>query len=325
MLTESLNLVSTKDGEQIAVWKVFDSLKDSLIANNDTANGQNVFLTHGTFSDKKVCLGIAGYLAKLGHTCYIMEWRGHGTSSIPKNKFNFETIALYDFDATFRYLFDELKLDNLHCVTHSGGGICLTMFFIQKLLTQDKQYINKLNSISMFACQAYGAALNRKSHAKILLTKSITQMIGFLPAKPFKLGTVNESYHTMTQWYDWNLNKNFKSSLAMQDSNRENIQSSDQASDQASNDAKDFDYRQQMSKIKTPIYAISAKGDHFIAPANGCHLFLNDFDNPANDFREFSISNGDLEDYNHSRIIMSRNAATEIWPTVAAWIDKHSH
>lgn len=318
MIKESLDLVTTKDGEQIAVWKVVDSIKDS-----PAAKRQNVLLTHGTFSDKRVCLGVAEYLAKLGHTCYIMEWRGHGNSPVPKNSFNFETVAIYDLDATFRYLFDELKLDNLHCVTHSGGGLCLTMFLIQKLLTQDTQYIDKINSISIFACQAYGAVLNRKSYARILFLKSITRLLGYIPAKKLKLGTINESYHTMNPWFDWNLNQNFKSSLTKQDAN---YQSSNSQNTHYQNSSYDdsFDYRQHMPKITTPIYAISAKGDNFIAPTSGCQLFLNDFNNPANDFREFSISNGDLDDYTHSRIIASRNASTEVWPTVSRWIEKHA-
>ncbi|WP_201557593.1 alpha/beta fold hydrolase [Psychrobacter sp. 72-O-c] len=312
MIKETLNLVTTKDGEQVAVWKVFDSIKDSTLVDSHASKKQNVLLTHGTFSDKRVCLGVAKYLAKLGHTCYIVEWRGHGDSSIPKDKFNFETVAIYDLEATFHYLFDGLKLDNLHCITHSGGGICLTMFLIQEILAQNTQYINKINSITMFACQAYGAVINPKSYARILLIKSITRLLGYLPAKRLKLGTINENYHTMSQWYDWNLNKNFKSSLAKQDVNYQNTDYNE-----------NFDYRQHMPKVTIPIYAISAKGDDFIAPFSGCQLFLNDFNNPANDFCEFSISNGDLEDYSHSRIIMSRNASKEIWPTVAAWIEKH--
>ncbi len=313
MIKETLNLVTTKDGEQIAVWKVIDSLPENIAADRPVTKAQNVLLTHGTFSDKRICLGIAHYLAKLGHTCYIMEWRSHGNSPVPKNKFNFETIASYDIDATLHYLFDELKLDNLHCVTHSGGGICLTMFLIQVALAQNPLYRKKISSISMFACQAYGAVLNPKSYARILLTKLITRLLGYLPAKRFKLGSINESYHTMSQWYNWNLNQNFKSSLAKKDMGYQKM-----------NSTKSFDYRRHMSTIKTPIYAISAKGDYFIAPSNGCQLFLNDFNNPANQFREFSLANGDLDDYTHSRIMMSRHAATEIWPTVALWIEKHA-
>lgn len=298
MITETLKLVATEDGEQIAIWKIFDNAKNSAIAKR-----QNILLTHGTFSDKRVCLGIANYLAKRGHSCYIMEWRGHGHSPIPKVKFNFETVALYDFNATLHYLFDELQLDNLHCVTHSGGGICLTM-----CLVQNEQHINKISSISMLACQAYGAVMNPKSYAKIMLIKTMTRLLGYVPAKRLRLGTINESYQMMGQWFNWNLNQNFKSSLTKQDSKY----------------TKNFDYRQHIHKVIVPIYAISAKGDNVIAPPRGCKLFLDDFNNSANSFRKFSMANGDLEDYNHSRVILSSNAAKEVWPTIAAWIERHS-
>lgn len=321
MITESLKLVTTKDGEQVAIWKVFDSSvfnhdnsRDT--AGHPTANGQNILLTHGTFSDKHTCLRIAEYLAKLGHACYIMEWRGHGHSPLPKNEFNFETIATYDFAATFCYLFDELKLDNLHCVTHSGGGVGLTMF-----LVQNPCYIDKINSSTMFACQAYGAVVSRQNYVKILAAKVFTRVFGYIPAKRLKLGPVNENYYTMNQWYDWNLQKNFQSSFIKQS---DNFKSNIISIDEEFNHDESFDYRQHMPLITTPIYAISAKGDNLISPTPGCQLFFDDFDNPASVFREYSISNGDLEDYSHSRIMISRNAAKEVWPTVAAWIEKHT-
>lgn len=317
MIVEKLVLVPTKDNEQIALWKITDTLentsKDNAFIKNTIADtietkAQNILLIHGTFSDKRVSLGIASYLAKLGHTCYIMEWRGHGSSSIPKDTFNFETIALCDIAATFDYLFDELNLDNLHAVTHSGGGICLTIF-----LTQNQHYIHKTSSITMVACQAYGAVLNSQSYARIVLLKAMTRLLGYVPATRFKLGPINESYYTMSQWYNWNIHKNFQSHLDKKNLNVKN-----------SNEHSEFDYRQQMPAITIPIYAISAKGDHFIAPPSGCQLFLDDFNNSENIFREFAIAHGDLEDYNHSRVILSGNAAKEIWPTIASWIEKYT-
>lgn len=325
MMTQKPHLVTTKDGEKIAVWQVSDSVKDNDATNDSTATdssvakAQNILLTHGTFSDKHTCLKIAKYLAGLGHHCYIMEWRGHGHSSVPKNKFNFETVATYDFEATFGYLFDELELDNLHCVTHSGGGVGLTMFLIQ-----NPRYIDKINSITMFACQAYGAVVNRKNYVKILTAKLFTRLFGYIPAKKLKMGPINESYYTMNQWFDWNLQKNFNSSFIKQSNIKQNAFAKN-IMDDVIYDDESFDYRQHMPMITTPIYAISARGDKFISPTAGCKLFFDAFDNPINVFREYSISHGDLDDYTHSRIMISRNAAKEIWPTVVAWIDKHTN
>ncbi|MEN2752647.1 alpha/beta fold hydrolase [Psychrobacter sp. FBL11] len=323
MMTQTPHLVTTKDGEQIAIWRVIESIKVSEASDDNVAahtsiesikvaKAQNILLTHGTFSDKHTCLKIAEYLAGLGHHCYIMEWRGHGHSSVPKDKFNFETVATYDFEATFGYLFDELELDNLHCVTHSGGGVGLTMF-----LVQNPHYIDKINSITMFACQAFGAAMNVKNYVKIFTAKLLTRLFGYIPAKKLKMGPINESYYTMSQWFDWNLQKNFNSSFIKHREFEENI------INKVTNDDS-FDYRQLMSMITIPIYAISARGDTFISPTGGCKLFFDAFDNPINVFREYSISNGNLDDYTHSRIMISRNAAKEIWPTVVAWIEKHA-
>ncbi len=309
MSIQSLHHVTTSDGEKIALWQVVNPIENDLKANNNVkTKAQNILMIHGTFSDKRVSLGVAGYLARLGHTCYIMEWRGHGASSMPTDDYNFETIAFYDIAATFTYLFDELKLHNLHAVTHSGGGICLTMF-----LTQNQNYIDKINSITMVACQAYGAALHSKSYAKITVLKALTRLLGYVPAKRFRLGPINESYHTMSQWYNWNLGKHFESSLAKHNYDYKK-----------SNENESFDYRQLMPSVTTPICAISAKGDHFIAPPSGCQLFLKGFDNPTNTFYEFAIENDHLEDYNHSRVMLSSNAAKEVWPTITAWIEKHA-
>ena len=328
MMTENLKLVTTKDNVKIAIWKISDNDKHHKLPRSSVYKRQNIFLTHGTFSDKKTCLRIAEYLAALGHTCYILEWRGHGASpvsnnTVPKEVFNFETIATYDFEATFSYLFDELKLDNLHCVTHSGGGACLTMFLIQ-----NPHYIDKINSSSMFACQVYGAIINPKNHLKILSAKLFTRLLGYIPAKKFNMGSINESYYMMNQWYQWNLHKNFNSSFITQDSiNVAGIEQNafnNSTSQHSSADSELFDYRQYMPTITIPIYAISAKGDKLISPTRGCYAFFSNFNNSSNVFCEYSFKNGDLDDYNHSRIMNSRYAAQEIWPTVAAWIEKHA-
>ena len=285
MITEDLFFLETADNEKIALWKVFNSKKDI---------NKNIFLTHGTFSNKNICLGISKYLAKLGYSCYIMEWRNHGKSLTTKKKFNFETIALYDLKAVFTYFFEDLKMTSIDCITHSGGGICLSMFLIKH-----KTYNSKINSITMFACQAFGASFSVTNKLKILLSKYLTFIIGFIPAKKIQLGPHNESYFTMKQWFNWNLKKEFCSTDIS------------------------FDYKINMENIKIPIYSISAKGDTFIAPSIGCLLFLESFNKSYNIFKEFSIENGNLEDYNHSRIIMSKNSAKEIWPSVLKWIEKN--
>lgn len=283
MYKETLLKLETEDAETIALWKVTHPEKD---------NQKHIFLTHGTFSDKRICLGISTYLVDLGYTCWIMEWRNHGASEPTKKKFNFETIALFDFKAAFKYLFEKEKIANLSCITHSGGGICLTMF-----LTRNQDYISKVNNVTIFACQAFGAALTKRKYLSKIMLKCFTKLTGSMPGR--KLGNPHdEAYYTMKQWLDWNLKQNFKGKG-------------------------DFDYLKNMPVVNVPIFSVCGKGDTSVAPIEGCKAFLDGFKNPTNKLLLCGKDNGFSEDYDHGRIILSKPASLEIWPKVLDWIENN--
>ena len=116
-----------------------------------------------------------------------------------------------------------------------------------------------------------------------------------IPAKTIGSSEHNESYYTMKQWFNWNLKNNFIGENG-------------------------FNYFEKMSSIRVPILSICAKGDTFIAPKIGCENFLKGFNNTSNKLLFCSTENGNLEDYNHSRILKSQNAKKELWPVVENWI-----
>ncbi len=282
-IQEQLIELETDDAVKIALWKICSPKKTS---------EKNIFLTHGTFSNKKICLGIAKYFVNKGYTCWILEWRNHGNSSKAKNNFDFETIGMFDIKTAFKYLISTLNIKNINCVTHSGGGISLTIF-----LLQHKEYVRNINSITMFNCQSFGAVNAKKDYLKILLSKSISYLLGYVPGIKLRLGEHNEKYSTMKQWFDWNLNKNFKGKNG-------------------------FDYFENMQFITIPILSICGEGDKFIAPKRGCEKFINAFNNKNNKLVVCSVENGFNEDYNHSRTILSKNASREIWKLSLDWIEK---
>jgi len=285
---KKLHILDAGDGSEFALWEI-SKRKNALIKK------EAVFLSHGAFSDKTVCMGIADYLVNHGYICFILEWRGHGTSPETDIPFNFETVALYEYKAAFHYIYHHFNIASLHCVTHSGGGLCLTMFLINY-----PEYLKNIQSITFIACQAFGAVNNSFDFIKLFSAKLVVKGLGQIPANKFKLGRVNETYYTMKPWFNWNLKKNFMSEF------------------------KNIDYKKYMSSIGIPIYSISGTGDKFIAPVHGCYKYLQAFENKNNIFREFGISKNNLEDYSHSRIALSQNAAKEVWPTILQWIDKHS-
>lgn len=234
---KELHILKTDDHGEFALWEISKR-------NNSLIKKEAIFLSHGAFSDKTVCIGIADYLANHGYICFILEWRGHGTSPKTDIPFNFETVALYEYKTAFNYIHHHFNITSLHCVTHSGGGLCLTMFLINY-----PEYLKNIQSITFIACQAFGAVNNSFDFIKLFSAKLVVKGLGQIPANKFKLGRINETYYTMRPWFNWNLKENFISEF------------------------KDIDYKKFMSSIRVPIYSICGTGDKFIAPAKGCYKY----------------------------------------------------
>lgn len=282
MVVEEVTYLDTHDDASIALWKIYS---------DSTVNHKHLFLTHGTFSNRKICLGFARHLARQGYTCWIMEWRNHGHSPKLKKSFNFETVALFDVDAAFDYLFNIQKISTIQCVTHSGGGICLTMFLIQ-----NQHYISNIGSIVMFSCQAFSACTSWVTKYRIWLGDKANKLLTYVPGKLLGLGPENESYFTMKQWYEWNLKNKFTG-------------------------ADGFDYRGKMHFIKIPIFSICATGDTMIAPPEACREYLSAFQNDAdNKLLVCSTGKGFSGNYNHHSVMQSSTARKEIWPEAIKWL-----
>lgn len=259
----------------------------------DTAhNERNILLIHGTFSNRKAFTGITECLVKNGYRCWVLEWRGHGESGDTQHLYDMETVARFDIPAAFNFL-AEKGITTFDCITHSGGGIALTIF-----LTENDDAQKSVNSITMFACQAFGSVQRKRNHVKVFLGKNISRLLGFVPGKFAGVKDENESYFMMQQWFDWNLSGRF-----------------------ISRDGTNIGAK--MPNVKTPIFAIAAEGDRHIAPPSGCKAFMDCFQNPGNRFLECGTSHGFSEDFNHSRILQSRNAEREVWPLLLDWVGQN--
>lgn len=272
--------VQFKGDGHLALWKIYP---------DKSQKGKNIFLTHGTFSDRKICMGVSEFLVKNGYTCWILEWRNHGKSSTIDAPYNFEKIGKEDIEKVLNYLFVEENIKQIDCITHSGGGISLIINLIE-----NPENITKIKQIVFFACQSFGTGYSFANRLKLLTGKYLNKLVGFVPAKI--LGRPhNEDYYFMKQWFDWNLSKSFVSETGR-------------------------NYALEMSKIQVPILSISGEGDKFVAPMIGCKEYLLKFENPKNKLLHCGKNMGFLEDYSHSRLIYSRNAEKEIYPEVLRWI-----
>jgi predicted alpha/beta hydrolase len=274
--------IKFKENAHLVLWKMYL---------DDEQKGKNIFLTHGTFSNRKVCMAVSEYLVKKGYTCWILEWRNHGASSTISGAYNFEIIGKEDIQCAFEYLFEEEKLTSIDCVTHSGGGISLTINLIE-----NPENIQRINRMVFFGCQAFGAGYSIGNRFKLRAGNYISRLLGYIPAK--KIGRPhNETYTFMKQWLDWNISSQFLSEAGK-------------------------DYKIEMPRIRIPILSISGEGDKFVAPMSGCKTYLSCFKNPINQLLHCSKETGFSEDYDHSRLIYSRNAEKEIYPKVLEWIER---
>ncbi len=236
-------------------------------------------------------MGISEFLSENGFICWILEWRNHGDSSRIKGAYNFEKIGKEDVQRAFDYLFYELELPIIDCVTHSGGGISVNINLVENPSNR-----NRIKRMVLVGCQSFGACHNWQNYSKVYVAKLINKVVGFAPAR--LLGRPeNENYSFMKQWYDWNLAHKF-----------------------VGDDGK-TNYALEFRDINIPILAIGGAGDTFIAPKSGCEQFLSCFKNPINRFLYCGKETGYAEDYSHSRIIYSQNAIVEIYPTILDWIN----
>ena len=275
--------IKTQDGQELALW--YQEPKMAKVG--------DVLLIHGTFSDRNIFWGLKDYLATQGYGCWLLEWRGHGESARAKEKYDMEVVGREDIKGAMDYLAGK-GIQRLHCITHSGGGIALTIFLIENPEAHDI-----VNSITMFACQSFGANTGWKNYMSILVGKYISKALGYTPAKLAASNQENETYHMMQQWFDWNLSGRFLSRGGK-------------------------DYRAFMPSLRMPIFSICAQGDRFIAPPSGCRLFIDAFENERNSFLVCGQETGFNENFNHSRVVLSRDAEKQIWPLVLDWINMNA-
>ncbi len=261
---------------------------------HDKHDSSPIVLAHGTFSNYRSCRGLAEYLAKQGHDCWILDSQGHGLSRKPLCEPTFEAMALLDTDAVFDFISNQYRDLRLSWIGHSGGGLAILMY-----LARNRSARQRVSSITTIASQATDAGIGIMNRIKIHIASWVTRVCGIAPGKLIKIGPENEYARVMQQWFDWSLNGCWS--------------------------GKDgFDYMAELANIQIPCLSLAAGNDHFIAPSSGCLKLNNAMGSKIKKFMVCGLSESFSEDYTHTRIIASRNASKEIWPLIAEWINHRS-
>ncbi len=274
------------DGVGLGWWRVMD-------AEQRAAEPRHLLLTHGTFSDRRVCMTLARAWARQGHLAWILEWRGHGSSDRVSGPYDMETVALCDIPAALRDLQARHPGAPLCAATHSGGGLALTM-----ALLRQPAWCAHLQRMALFACQACDAGHTPWRRARLAGAAALTRLAGRIPARPLRLGVQDESHAMMAPWFRWNLSQAFLG-------------------------ADGFDYGLHQQRIAIPVMAVAGQADRFIAPPGACHRFWRRFGGHAEgEFAVCGPATGYGHAYGHASIMHSPQAAREVLPRVIDWLLK---
>lgn len=277
--------LSALDGLELGWWRIFDTEKCQ-------AEPRHMFMTHGTFSDRRICLKMARAWAELGHVAWILEWRGHGGSAKPTQAYDMEDVAKLDVNAALKWLAQRLPNQSICASTHSGGGLALTMALIHEPAHQ-----TLISRMALYACQASDAGATVLRRLKLRLASYLFRQVGHIPGPKLRLGICDESYTMMKPWFQWNLTGKF--------SGRSGI-----------------DYGSMQAGVATAVMVIAGCSDHFIAPAEACRSYCERFQarQLENEFLICGKPFGFVQDYGHADVMTSKNASIEIFPSVNAWL-----
>lgn len=273
-----------RDGVSLGWWRVAHGV-------HQAAQPRHLLLTHGMFSDRRVCMSLARAWARQGHVAWILEWRGHGNSESVADAFDMETVAEQDIPAALAALRTQVAPGQLCAAAHSGGGLALTM-----ALLRQPELGELLQRMALFACQASGAAGTPWRFARLALAAGVARAYGRIPARPLRLGVQDEPHAMMASWFRWNLRRRF-----------------------VGRDG--FDYAALQRDMELPVMAVAGQQDRLVAPPEACRRFWQRFGGHAEgEFLLCGPSTGYAHAYGHASIMHSPHAAREVLPRVIAWL-----
>jgi len=265
----------------------------------DTSHTTPVLLVHGNFSHRGFWIspkgiGLGPFLSQQGYDAWIVELRGHGLS--PKGK-GFRRITAedhikHDLPAAVDHIVQSTGKP-LFLVGHSAGGI-----FIAASLSAGWLDLDRILGIALFGTQlAYGERFI-KIPPLAWLSSCLLRLLGRIPASRLGLGPEDEPAGEFLEFISW---KKWKGQWENKDG---------------------FSYWDGLSKVSTPVLGVAAARDKN-DPPEGCEQFLEAFGSEDREFILLAKSRGFSKDYDHVGMVVSKEAAQEVWPLLASWMDRH--
>lgn len=177
--------------------------KNQTQGSSDHSHGQPIILLHGAFSNRRHWLsaegdGVAAFLVEAGYDVWLPEMRGHGLSSVNHDfaKNTLGTLVEYDLPAIHQFVAEQTGKDVTYIAEEMGGFsilAALALGSVDQASVKSCIYIEEEKPLSM--------RLNNTIFAKNALWRF--KKNGIVSGQQLGLGSENESYPIIKQYYRW--------------------------------------------------------------------------------------------------------------------------
>jgi len=284
-LQRETRILSSEDGGQFALTRVWSESVETRLP---------IIFLSGSFTGRKFWLadkdiGLAAWLATQGFPGWIVERRGIGASPKPNDgsRAGIEEHLQHDLPQVQREI-EACHQQAAFVIGHSWGGVIGSRAVAETLNP------SRIAGLVLFATQfEVGKPWMMPPLSWIPLI--VAKLRGDFPGPWSGLGPETEPYPALYDSMTWTPRARRNMKLAA-----------------------------PMASIEAPVLAISSVGDT-VDPAAGCQKFIDRFASTDKTFKLLGQEFGQLEDYNHPGMVISKNAQAEVWPLVADWLIEHSN
>ena len=262
--------------------------------NETKKKGKPVILIHGSFTNRGFWFsqkgkGLARALLESGLDPWMLELRGHGDSpeNIEYNQNSIDIYAGYDIPAVIDFI-QEQTMQKPVWIGHSMGGVIVSTALAKGCITPDNS-----EAVVMLGSQVSRFPFLLRLPVFRLLARIILSLRK--PLIKSKLGPEHEPLGIAKEFIRWaGLFHGWKSPKGQK-------------------------YWHELKKIQIPVLAFGAKKDKG-DPVKYCNKLALSIDDNATCI-ELSKQKGFKCDYNHTNMVISEDAKSEVWPKIINWIN----
>jgi len=281
-LEEHEEIAPTSDGAKLTLHRI--------AAHGSRSSFPPVILTHGTFSNGKLCRSLGRHLAEQGFESWIVDWRGHGASPAGPAPLDYERLALAEVDAALGHVLDSSGREQVFWIGHSAGGVLPFIY-----LAHHPAQATRFRGVVALGSQTTHAGRGLAGKLALGLGYGLTNLLGRAPGRLFRLGPDDESAPLMNQWFRWNLSGRW-----------------------IGRDG--FDYLAELAAVDVPLLCFAGGADRFIAPVDGCRRLFDAVGSRDKEFVHCTRGAGFAVDYTHAGLIAGKQPAAALWPRIRGWL-----